>query len=107
MRSQRKGGRSAITQVKVLSPEISIIAMGQGFHFLEASNAVRAKGECIATCRGLSPWQAVQRTTSELGRSLSLPTEASNKLKRQGGGMVIGKSDQLIVCAGQRTDQEG
>jgi len=97
VRSQRKGGGSAITQVKVLSPEIIIIAMGQGFHFLEASNAVHAKGECNATCRGPSPWQAVQRTTSELGRSLSLPTEASNKLKRQGGGMVIGKSDQLIV----------
>ena len=97
VRSQRKGGWSAITQVKVLSPEISIIAMGQGFHFLEASSVLRAKGERNATCRGLSPWQVIQRSTSELGRSLLLPTEASNKPKKRGGGMVIGKSDQLIV----------
>ena len=99
MRSQRKGGWSAITQVKVLSPEIVIIAMGQGFHFLEASSVLRAKGERNATCRGLSPWQVIQRTTLELGRSLLLPKEATNKLKKRGGGMVIGKSDQPIVEA--------
>ena len=45
MRSQREGGLSAITQVKVLSPEICIVAQGQGFHFLEASIAVCVKGE--------------------------------------------------------------
>ncbi|MHC4857797.1 MAG: hypothetical protein ACYTBY_08420 [Planctomycetota bacterium] len=28
---------SATTQVKVLSPEIFLVALGQGFHFLEAS----------------------------------------------------------------------
>ena len=89
MRSQRKGGWSAITQVKVLSPEIVIIAMGQGFHFLEASSVLRAKGERNATCRGLSPWQVIQRITLELGRSLLLPTEASNKPKRQGGGTAV------------------
>ena len=99
VRSQRKGGWSAITQVKVLSPEIANIAMGQGFHFLEASSVLRAKGERNATCRGLSPWQVIQRTTLELGRSLLLPTEASNKPKKRGGGMAIGKSDQPIVEA--------
>ena len=76
---------------------IAIIAMGQGFHFLEASSVLRAKGERNATCRGLSPWQVIQRITLELGRSLLLPTGASNKPKKRGGGMVIGKSDQLIV----------
>ena len=45
MRSQREGGLSAITQVKVLSPEIINIAQGQGFHFLEASIAACVKGE--------------------------------------------------------------
>ena len=45
MRSQRKGGLSATTQVKVLSPEIINIAQGQGFHSLEASIAASVNGE--------------------------------------------------------------
>ena len=44
MRSQRDGGLSAITQVKVLSPEI-IVALGQGIYCLEASIAACVKGE--------------------------------------------------------------
>ncbi len=39
MRSQREGGVSAITKVKVFSPEIINIAQGQGFHGLEARTA--------------------------------------------------------------------
>jgi hypothetical protein len=42
---QRKGGLSAITQVKVSSPEICNVAQGQGFHILEASTAARGNGE--------------------------------------------------------------
>jgi len=45
MRCQREGGLSATTKVKVLSPEIVNIALGQGFHFLEASIAAYVKGE--------------------------------------------------------------
>ena len=52
MRSQRKGGLSATTQVKVLSPEIYHIALGQGFHFLEASIAARVKGEYVCDVPG-------------------------------------------------------
>ena len=37
------------------------------------------QGECAAPCRGLSPWQVIQRFASELGRAMPLPTEASNK----------------------------
>ncbi|MFC1736170.1 hypothetical protein ACFL1X_08635 [Candidatus Hydrogenedentota bacterium] len=40
MRSQREGGLSAITKVKVLSPEIVTVAQCQGFHCLEARIAV-------------------------------------------------------------------
>ena len=47
MRSPMKGVMSATTQVKVLSPEIFLIARGQGFHFLEASIGMHVKGECI------------------------------------------------------------
>jgi len=30
-------------------------------------------GECVTSCRGLSPWQAVQRLTSEPGRASLFP----------------------------------
>ena len=52
MRSQRKGGLSATTQVKVLSPEIINIARGQGFHFLEASIAAYVNGEYVSGVPG-------------------------------------------------------
>jgi hypothetical protein len=52
MRSQRKGGLSATTQVKVLSPEIVNIARGQGFHFLEASIAACVNGEYVGDVPG-------------------------------------------------------
>jgi len=52
MRSQREGGLSAATKVKVCSPEIVNIARGQGFHFLEASTAARASGECVSGVPG-------------------------------------------------------
>jgi len=52
MRGQREGGLSATTKVKVYSPEITNIAQGQGFHFLEASTAARVKGECVSGVPG-------------------------------------------------------
>jgi len=52
MRSQREGGLSATTQVKVLSPEILLIARGQGLHTLEASNAACIKGEQVSSVPG-------------------------------------------------------
>ncbi len=48
MRSHGDGGLSAATQVKVSSPEIIHIALGQGFHVLEASIGVRVIGERIS-----------------------------------------------------------
>jgi hypothetical protein len=52
MRSHGKGSLSAATQVKVLSPEILHIALGQGFHDLEARISTRAKGECVTDVPG-------------------------------------------------------
>ena len=52
MRSQRKGGLSATTQVKVLSPEIINIVRGQGIHNLEASIATCANGEYAGSVPG-------------------------------------------------------
>ena len=47
MRSHGKGVESATTQVKVSSPEIILVALGQGFHVLEANTGARAKGERV------------------------------------------------------------
>jgi len=52
MRSLGKGVMSATTQVKVLSPEILLVALGQGFHFPEASIGMHVKGECISDVPG-------------------------------------------------------
>ncbi len=52
MQSLSKGEWSAITQVKVLSPEICIIALGQGLHNLEASIDAHYNGECVSGVPG-------------------------------------------------------
>jgi len=52
MRSRGKGSLSATTQVKVLSPEILLIALGQGFHVLEANIRTCAIGECVSDVPG-------------------------------------------------------
>ena len=52
MRSHDKGSLSATTQVKVLSPEIILVALGQGFHFLETNIRTHAKGECASDVPG-------------------------------------------------------
>jgi len=46
-----------------------------------------------ATCRGRSPWRVTRWFTAELERALSFSKEASNKPKRQGGGMATWQSD--------------
>ena len=51
------------------------------------------QGECAAPCRGLSPWQVIQRFASELGRAVPFPKEASNEaeeVRRRYDGMAVG-----------------
>ena len=52
MRSYGKGSKPATTKVKVSSPEIILIALGQGFHFLETKIDTHAKGECAIDMSG-------------------------------------------------------
>ena len=52
MQSSRKGEWSAITQVKVFSPEICLIALGQGLLHSEASIAAHDNGECVSGVPG-------------------------------------------------------
>ena len=52
MRSHVKGSLSAVTQVKVSSPEIILVAQGQSVHLPETSIRTCAKGECVSVVPG-------------------------------------------------------
>ena len=101
MRSQRDGGQSAITKVKVFSPEISNVAMGQGFHALEASIATCVNGEhaggvpgseSMAGCRTvhIGTWE------SHVAPNGSLPQ--AEEARRRYGGMAVGPAHSRGVA---------
>jgi hypothetical protein len=93
MRCQSKGGLSATTKVKVLSPEILLFALGQGFHFLEASTGLRDKGECITGVPGSK--SVAGRPTVHIGtwENHIVPDgslQQAEEARRRYGGMVVG-----------------
>jgi len=93
MRSQRKGGLSATTQVKVSSPEIVNIAQGQGFHCLEASIAPRVDGECVSGVPGSE--SAAGNSTVHIGtwESHIVPNgsfQQAEEARRKYGDMAVG-----------------
>jgi len=52
MRSHGEGRMSATTQVKVSSPEITSVALGQGIHHLETNIGTHVKGESVSGVPG-------------------------------------------------------
>ena len=101
MRSQRNGGLSAITQVKVLSPEIFIIAQGQGFHFLEASIAACVNGECASDVPGSesmagNPTVHIGTWESRVAPNGSL--QQAEEARRRYGGMAVGPTHSRGVA---------
>jgi hypothetical protein len=94
MQDLRKGEWSAVTQVKVLSPEICLIALGQGLHHLEASSAARDNGECVSDVPGSEAMAGHSKIHSRTWESHIVPnSEASNKPKRRRrkyGDMAVG-----------------
>ena len=84
MQGLRKGEWSAITQVKVLSPEICLIALGQGFLHLEASSAARNNGECASDVPGSEAMAGHSMILYGTWEGHIVPdSEASNEPKRQ------------------------
>ena len=73
------------------------------------------QGECGTPCRGLSPWQVIQRSASELGRAMPFPTEASNEageVRRRYDGRAVGPARSRGVVgvmpgAGRRPTRRG
>ena len=93
MWSQRKGGLSATTKVKVFSPEIVNIAQGQGFHFLEASTAARVKGECVSGVPGsksVAGNSTVRIGTWENHIAPNRSFQQAEEARRKYGDMVVG-----------------
>ena len=83
MQSSRKGEWSAITQVKVFSPEICLVALGQGFLYPEASSAARDNGECVSDVPGSQAIAGHSRIHSGTWDSHIAPNEASSEPKRR------------------------
>ena len=102
MRSQRKGELSAITQVKVLSPEITIIALGQGFHVLEANIAACAIGECVSDVPGSESMAGSSTVHIGTWESHAAPRSISfqqaEEARRKYGGMAVGPAHSRGVA---------
>ena len=114
MRSRGKGSLSATTQVKVLSPEILLIALGQGFHCLEANIRTHIKGECVSDVPG-SESVAGQRTVY-IGtwENRSVPIESyqeAEEATREYGVSVVGLTHSRgvagVMPSGTRSPLEG
>jgi hypothetical protein len=93
MRSPGKGVRSATTQVKVLSPEILLTALGQGFHHLEASIDMYANGECIFDVPGSESVAGERTVYVGTWENRSVPNgscQEAGKVTKQYGVSVVG-----------------
>ncbi len=88
----------AVTQVKVLSPEITNVARDQGFHFLEVSINICDRGECIIDVPG-SKSTAGKRTVyigTWENHAASKKLLTNRRGESEYGGMVVG----LTHCRG-------
>ncbi len=94
MQSSRKGEWSAITQVKVFSPEICLVVLGQELLHSEASIAAHDNGKCVSGVLGsqtIAGHSTVHNGTWE--SHVAPDSEASNESKRRRrkyGGMAVG-----------------
>ena len=93
MRSLGKGSLSATTQVKVWSPEIIHLALGQGFHFLETNISTCAIGECVSDVPGSE--SVAGKRTDYIGtwENRNAPTKSfqeAEEATRKYGVLVVG-----------------
>jgi len=93
MQSLRKGEWSAITQVKVLSPEICSVALGQEFLNPEASIATRGSGECVSGVPGSQTMAGHSTIHSGTWENHIVPKgsfQQAEEARRKYGDMVVG-----------------
>jgi len=93
MRSHGEGSLSATTQVKVLSPEIILIALGQGFHFLETKIGTHVNGESVSDVPGSKSVAGKRIVYIGTWENRSVPTlsfQEAEEATRKYGGSVVG-----------------
>ena len=93
MRSHGEGSLSAATQVKVLSPEITRIALGQGFHFLETNIRTHVKGESVSDVPGSESVAGKRTVYIGTWENRSVPTGSlreAEEATREYGVSVVG-----------------
>ena len=111
MRSHGKGSLSATTQVKVLSPEITLIALGQGFHFSEASTGMHVNGECVSDVPGSEPVAGKRTVCIGTWENRSVPNgscQGAEKAMRRYGVSVVGLTNSrgvagVMPCGARRS----
>ena len=100
MQSSGKGEWSGITQVKVLSPEICLVALGEEVLYSEASIAARGNGERDSGVPGSKAMAGHSMVHSGTWESHIAPEEASNEPKRRRrkyGGMAAYARDFVQI----------
>ena len=93
MQSQREGDLSATMKMKVLSPEIATIALGQGFVNLETSNAACVKGEHVSNVPGskaVAGKSTVHIGTWESRMAPNRSFQPAEKARRKYGDTAVG-----------------
>ena len=84
---------SATTQVKVLSPEIILIALGQGFHFLETNIRTSVNGEGVFDVPGSESVAGKRTVYIGTWENRSVPTgsfQEAEEATRKYGVSVVG-----------------
>ena len=79
--------------MKVLSPEILLIATGPRVSFSGSHYLCSRFGETVQARRGLSPWRVNKLSASELGRTRAFRMEATKEAEeatRWYGVLVVG-----------------
>ena len=114
MRSLGKGVMSATTQVKVSSPEILLIALGQVFHFSEASIGMHVKGECISGVPGSESVAGKRTVYVGTWENRCVPNgscQEAEKVTKQYGVSVVGlihsRGVAGVMPSGTRSPLEG
>jgi hypothetical protein len=94
MRSPGKGVcQPQCESVKVLSPEILLVALGQGFHFLEASISMHVKGECMSDVSGSKSVAGKRTVYVGTWENRSVPNgscQGAEKVTKRYGVSVVG-----------------
>jgi len=115
MRSLGKGVcQPQCESVKVLSPVILLIALGQGFHILEANIGMHANGECITDVPGSKSVAGKRTVYIGTWENRSVPNgscQGAEKVTKRYGVSVVGLTHSRgvagVMPCGVKSSLEG